>query len=1314
MNKHLRINAVFRKLHILFVVVLMCFGLTMANSIKADETTHSLTIKKEVVENDLVDPDEEFKFKVKVWKEEETSETKPFYTLSNIYIKGSTAWYTWWDVDEVASSLNEDDFTILKMNDDISTELVYGMSVNSRYLEDDVIFKYFSWDTEHAYNGEPITIHLIQITYIENEVEKVDYYDCEISEKTITNNETKYLDLSTYECVDNGDGTYTFTTTAGVDIVISEIPEGYQYEIEEIDIPTDYELINHINDSGNLTEDIESTFTNRFKTKAVNLIKYWDDNSSETRPDDINGYIKYYFNETLVTRYTTEEPNAWQKGDNKWTAMFIVPESVKLLDYGEEDVPDGYVLTKLTTLSRNTRALPSEEAGGVVPSSIQETVEMKNTKVQDLIIKKTTVDNIAGEFEFRIKATRIETNEIKQFDALITTNSYAESGTLEKYGFVYTYGEGVAFDSGPYTGRLVLDGQEYEIRTVTEDDRVMGIDNDNTTLVTLDRFTDYGYEYGALYYITPYSSQTGVDGEILSDHFLILENMKDKTLSVYLNQTTTTTIDLSSQLGQPDDEGYYHFTLNNDGVLTIPDLPVGSEYVIEELSKDGWKLAYSVYEEGTINNSDIYAIFQNVPLYNFVVEKEVEGNDTDKLKEFTFTIQIKEKPYGCLAEGTKVLTTDGYKEIQNIKIGDTLLPEISKGQDNVVKDILTDVQPVYEITTEKGYYFKASPSHVIAVLKDGRITDVKVEELSVGDTLVNTENDSVTITKLEYNEKLHTVYNLNTTGDMFAITSGNILSYGYNSVPIDNKNGGLRAPEVYLKGPKFKTIIPDVDVNLPKSRNLPNTENSGTKTMTFEEFKNAAEFNEQTGIYTYTANLSDGDSITITDVPYGSNYYVTEELPNGWKIKEVITNNEDTGSNPYQNGEFTENTNVKYVNTALHKLTVNKHAEGAGEEKFKFRLKLEGEISCFAEGTQVLTKNSLVNIEDIKIGDLLAPMEKGVDNRVLNILKGNKPVYSIFTDKGDEIQVTDSHYMTVMKDGEPVSKKVSTITTEDVLVDYDGKIVKITKIEKGTKDVPVYCLETTSNAFAVTKGQYMTLGFVSTKGPKVKGDVDVSVPKSITGPDIEYPSPDEDPSPNQDPEILKAGSVLYQSLINDTYYNKEDGYFYIEFELADGESLIVEEIPYDTEYAIEELVKEGWILVESTNTSGKITEDTISDFYNREPFTETYVSHTVEKIWDDNNNSDKLRPASITVQLYANGKAYGDTVVLTNTTSYTWKNLPEKIDDVEVVYTVKELNVPRGYISSVNEKSKDKTIITNIHKPEIPKERPVLPKTGVE
>lgn len=72
----------------------------------------------------------------------------------------------------------------------------------------------------------------------------------------------------------------------------------------------------------------------------------------------------------------------------------------------------------------------------------------------------------------------------------------------------------------------------------------------------------------------------------------------------------------------------------------------------------------------------------------------------------------------------------------------------------------------------------------------------------------------------------------------------------------------------------------------------------------------------------------------------------------------------------------------------------------------------------------------------------------------------------------------------------------------------------------------------------------------------------------------------------------------------------------------------------------------------------------------------TAAGFTVIKTWADDTETE--RPGSITVQLYRNGEAWGDSIELTaeNEWSHTWTDLPEGFE-----YTAKEVEIPAGYYS---------------------------------
>ena len=89
------------------------------------------------------------------------------------------------------------------------------------------------------------------------------------------------------------------------------------------------------------------------------------------------------------------------------------------------------------------------------------------------------------------------------------------------------------------------------------------------------------------------------------------------------------------------------------------------------------------------------------------------------------------------------------------------------------------------------------------------------------------------------------------------------------------------------------------------------------------------------------------------------------------------------------------------------------------------------------------------------------------------------------------------------------------------------------------------------------------------------------------------------------------------------------------------------------------------------------------------------VSVSGKKLWDDSNNNDGKRPASIVVRLLADGvEVQHKTVTAADNWEYTFSDLPKFSGNAEITYTVSEDAVP-DYTTSINGFE-----ITNQHAPE--------------
>ncbi|MGS4049561.1 Cna B-type domain-containing protein [Staphylococcus pseudintermedius] len=162
--------------------------------------------------------------------------------------------------------------------------------------------------------------------------------------------------------------------------------------------------------------------------------------------------------------------------------------------------------------------------------------------------------------------------------------------------------------------------------------------------------------------------------------------------------------------------------------------------------------------------------------------------------------------------------------------------------------------------------------------------------------------------------------------------------------------------------------------------------------------------------------------------------------------------------------------------------------------------------------------------------------------------------------------------------------------------------------------------------------------------------------------------------------------------------------------LANGEPVGMKEVTKDTDWkyeftnlpkyengkAIEYTVTEDHVANYSTTIDGT----TITNKY-----TPGKTSATVTKNWDDKNNQDGKRPASIEVELLADGKATGKTATLNedNNWSHSWQNLAEKAQGKAITYTVKETTDVKGYETTVDNSDIGNLSITNRYTPETTK-----------
>lgn len=116
-----------------------------------------------------------------------------------------------------------------------------------------------------------------------------------------------------------------------------------------------------------------------------------------------------------------------------------------------------------------------------------------------------------------------------------------------------------------------------------------------------------------------------------------------------------------------------------------------------------------------------------------------------------------------------------------------------------------------------------------------------------------------------------------------------------------------------------------------------------------------------------------------------------------------------------------------------------------------------------------------------------------------------------------------------------------------------------------------------------------------------------------------------------------------------------------------------------------------------TEYKATITTDKDGKYTITNEYTPEKIAVSGQKTWIDNNDQDRIRPASIIVKLLANGKETGQEATATAETGwkYEFTNLDRYQNGKPIEYTVKEVGVPTGYTATETGMN-----VTNTHTPE--------------
>ena len=162
------------------------------------------------------------------------------------------------------------------------------------------------------------------------------------------------------------------------------------------------------------------------------------------------------------------------------------------------------------------------------------------------------------------------------------------------------------------------------------------------------------------------------------------------------------------------------------------------DYVSPEYIKDG--------EISSTDKSNNFKVTYNVSVIVGKTAYKVEAYTTtgNKISDETYSSAI------CFVAGTKVLTENGYKNIEDIKVGEMVysynLDNNEKELKKVTRTIKSSTEETY-IVTINGKKVEMSPRHHVYIVDKGW---VRAYDLKVGDKMLSSDKKVIDITNIEH------------------------------------------------------------------------------------------------------------------------------------------------------------------------------------------------------------------------------------------------------------------------------------------------------------------------------------------------------------------------------------------------------------------------------------------------------------------------------------------------------------------------------------------------------------------------------------
>lgn len=515
-----------------------------------------------------------------------------------------------------------------------------------------------------------------------------------------------------------------------------------------------------------------------------------------------------------------------------------------------------------------------------------------------------------------------------------------------------------------------------------------------------------------------------------------------------------------------------------------------------------------------------------------------------------------------------------------------------------------------------------------------------------------------------------------------------------------------------------------------------------------------------------TVTVKANQTVTISRLPIGQRYSITESTAAGFELTGITVGSEDQTSTKKATGTVSVNPPVvKFTNRRLPgglnvTKTVNSSTAADKQKQFTFT------VTLYQDAAHTKREESVNGASGIH-GDYGVTFDKGyatftlTDGQTKEIRNLPRGVYYVVEEqRADGFQTTAydqigeitatvasaRFYNDKDEGGLRVYKRVNsklpadkaktktypiTITLSDTSINnaypasgltggattlqftngvanvnlYDGQVVTVTGLAKGIG-------YTVSETLADADAQNFNVSYDGQTGTiadavKTAGVINDHKPGKLTVEKKVESNQDSDKTRKFDFTVTLYRDSAYTT-VEDTITGDFGGMTFshgvASFSLSKDQTAVAEDLPRGVYYKVEEATPTGYVLTKTGSTDGMIDGEKTATFTNMR----TYVSASVQKIWNDDNNHDGIRPTKLLVDLQANGRTVS-TVTLPLETAmaghdawyYQIDNLP-MYDDAgnQLTYTWTENNVPDGYTLNAEDSSNASifsTTLTNSH-----------------